>query len=418
LLEADNNEHADVYLIDRITGLIERVSVTSDGSEIRFDSVRGMPSDDGRLIAFESRGPMHPDATQPPGWVSPNVFLRDRLLGQTTFVSPDVAGQVPFFAVTLRDADASQSEVLLQTPQQLLNPGGDPLLAQTNLYLRNWDTGSIELVSVAAGGGLANGSSNSSRIISGGRHILFSSTATNLPAAPGPGTTLYLRDRHAGTTTRLLRPWHGGEFAVPLTLDLRTPRATPDARHIAFASTSRELLAEDAKRPSLSRQVYVLDRQTGVLERLSKSTTGEPANAPCSSADISDDARYATFYCEATNLPAGGRAIYALDRWTGQLAVVGAELGSHIGAPPNLDLARDGSAIAFSWRSADPASPYFDRLLVFTAELRGAPPAQPAVPVPLSTLWLPGLIIIALLMAGWRLGLSGFDGRTSQITKC
>jgi hypothetical protein len=69
-----------------------------------------------------------------------------------------------------------------------------------------------------------------------------------------------------------------------------------------------------------------------------------------------------------------------------------------------LELARDGSAIAFSWRSADPASPYFDRLLVFTAELRGSPPATPATPVPLGQRALPALLVTLLLvLGGWRL---------------
>jgi hypothetical protein len=380
--------------------------VTSDGTEIRFDSFEGFPSDDGRLVAFESRGPMHPDATQPPGWVSPNAFLRDRLLGQTTFVSPDAAGQVPFFPVTLRDADLSRSEVLLQTRQQLLDPLGNPLPSQSNLYLRNWDTGTIELVSVAVDGGLGDNASTLGRIVTGGRYVIFQSAATNLPAAPETGFNLYVRDRQSATTTRISRPWHGGEFETPFNLDLGPPRATPDLRYIAFASSSRELLPEDAGSTGLTRQIYVLDRQSNQLHRMSRSAMGDPGDAPSSSAEISDDGRYVAFFSRATNLPAGGSAIYVIDRTTDRWVNVTSTLGPLVGVStaPNLELARDGSAIVFSWRSADPASPFFDRLLVFTAELRGGPPATPAIPVPLGQRELPALLVTLLLvLGGWRL---------------
>lgn len=402
LVPEDTNQRADTYLVDRVVGTIERVSVTGQGEEVPYDSGGGFPSNDGRYVALESFGPLHPD-----GFISPvlnftNVFLRDRAAGTTEFISRNVDGNVGAFTVALQDSLPELTEVLLQTRSQLLDPSGNLFLDQINLYIRNWNSTDIELVSRPTGAALANGVSGIARITTTGRYVVFASTATNLPDAPPFGQNLYVRDRAAGTTQRLTRPWHGGEFDPPMAVDIYRPRLTVDGRWLMFASSGTELLPGDPRGLSLQSQVYLLDRDNGSYERISIGSDGQPGNAYSGVVDMSDDGRFLAFFSRASNLPAGGSAIYAIDRLTGAWVNVTQSLGPLVGVStqPNLEMARDGSAIAFSWRSADAASPYFDRGLIFTVELRGAQAA--ALPVPALAQWLTALLVLALLWVAAR----------------
>jgi hypothetical protein len=405
LVPDDTNLRVDTYLVDRQLGTIERVSLTSQNAEVGYDSFSGFPSSDGRLVAMSSRGPLHPDGFISPSLNFTNVFLRDRVTGTTEFISRNIDGSVSAFTVVLQDALADDSEVLLQTQSQLLDPSAAPFLQQANLYIRNWQSGTIDLVTRSAIGGLADGFSFG-RMATGGRHVVFGSTATNLPGAPPDGVNLYLRDRAAGTTVRLTRPWNGGEFSTPLSLDGYRPRLSADASLVLFASTSTELVDEEPRGLAMQQQVYLLNRSGSIIQRLSVDSNGQPGNAYSGVVDMSDDGRYVAFFSRASNLPAGGSAIYVIDRASGAWVNITEPLGPlvGVGTQPSLEMARDGSAIAFSWRSADPASPYFDRSLIFTVELRGSvPPAPPARPVPggPSGAWL-ALAALALIAAACR----------------
>ena len=400
LVAEDDNDHADTYFIDRQTGTIERVSVTSEETEARFDSIEGFPSDDGRYVIFQSEGQLHPDtpATLP----RLNVFLRDRIAGTTELISRDAFGNPRPNFFSLQDALPRTREFAMRTPSRVMDPSGDPPFVPSDIYVRNWETGEVELISISTTGTLSDDGAARATMSRMGRFVLFGSSSTNLPGASGPnqGINLYLRDRSTATTTRLTRPWHGGEFQEGMSLDIYRPQISADGRNVLFSSRSRELIQGDSQIEFMTQQVYVLDRQSGQLERLSATAEGEPGNHYNGVADLSDDGRYVAFYSQSTNLPAGDRAIYVTDRLSGESVNVTEPLGSNVGRQPNLDLAADGSAIAFSWRSANAALPdLFDRVLVYTVELQGdGPPSPPARPVP--TLATRGWMLLALFFLG------------------
>lgn len=399
----DDNERPDTFWYDRATGALERVSLTSAGEDIRFESFDGFPSSDGRYVPLESLGPLHPDATPAlPGFERRNAFLRDRIAGTTEFISSNISGQLTLLEVGLEDALPERSEVLLQTQSRLQSPPDDPLATNANLYVRNWVTGTVELVSSTAGGELANRTAGRGRLSTGGRFALFTSSATNLPGSPPvvSGSNLYLRDRQAGTTQRLTYPWQGGEFTDGMVMGGGSPRITPDGRYVIYSSSHPEVLPYDPSVTLLWQQVYLLDRQTGNTERISVDAAGMPGDGFNGTVDMSDDGRYLAFFSRASNLPAGGRAIYVIDRQTGTWANVTAPLGPDSGGSPNLELARDGSAIAFTWRVTDPALPALrDRTLMYVVDLGIAGPAPEPVAVPgPGRGWL--LLLAALLAVG------------------
>src|SRR4029453_15940937 len=98
LVPGDTNGVEDVFVHDRVTHTTTRVSVSSDAPESDQPSIRPAINGDGSVVAFVSKAStLAPSALspncapmpmlQPPGACS-EVFVRDRLAGTTTLVSP------------------------------------------------------------------------------------------------------------------------------------------------------------------------------------------------------------------------------------------------------------------------------------------------------------------------------------------
>src|SRR5207237_6550931 len=84
LAPGDTHQPVDIFVVDRSTGAIERVSVGPAGGQGNRDSAAPSLSGDGRLVAFSS------DATNlVPADTNKrtDIFVRDRRLGTTTRVS-------------------------------------------------------------------------------------------------------------------------------------------------------------------------------------------------------------------------------------------------------------------------------------------------------------------------------------------
>lgn len=91
LVAGDTNGYADIFLRDRTSGTIERVSVQSDGSQAFFDNRWPKVSDDGRFILFESESQNYVFEDDN---IKRDVFIRDRDSSLTTLVSTGAAGAI------------------------------------------------------------------------------------------------------------------------------------------------------------------------------------------------------------------------------------------------------------------------------------------------------------------------------------
>src|SRR5262249_13443691 len=84
LVPGDTNGTYDIFVHDRQTGMTERVSVASDGAQANGPSSFLALSADGRVVAFESRANnLVPGDTNGPA----DVFVHDRQTGVTERVS-------------------------------------------------------------------------------------------------------------------------------------------------------------------------------------------------------------------------------------------------------------------------------------------------------------------------------------------
>jgi Tol biopolymer transport system component len=158
---------------------------------------------------------------------------------------------------------------------------------------------SVERVSVDSAGGEADLDSRWSGVSDDGNLVVFDSEATNLVAGDANGhRDVFLRDVKAGTTIRLSVAAGGAEADGESTF----PAMTPDGRYVAFESDATNLVSGDLNGVT---DVFVLDRVSGIIERVTVDAAGAEADGQSARPSISADGRYVSFYSAADNLVAG-----------------------------------------------------------------------------------------------------------------
>lgn len=230
----------------------------------------------------------------------------------------------------------------------------------SDVFVRDRDSGVLERVSTTAAGSEAKGDSFCPTLSADGRWVAFLSRASNL--APGGANPLaramvYLHDRRDGSTVRISTAADGG---VP-DLDSECPSISDDGQRIAFASGARNLLATPSNE---ARDVYVHDRATRVTSRVSTSATGGDPNENSIAPAISGDGRFVVFQSWATDLlpearlPMSRRAfadatphVYLRDLESGETELVSVARAHPLQAPDGRSftpgISDDGRYVAF-----------------------------------------------------------------------
>jgi Tol biopolymer transport system component len=157
-------------------------------------------------------------------------------------------------------------------------------------------------VSVATDGTFGNSTSSGGVFSANGRFVAFASGATNLVAGDtNLAWDVFVRDLVAHTTERVSVTQTGAE--------------RPDGTFVAFSSRA-PLVDADTNSCTLPRgplffdvvncsDIYVRNRTTGAVERVSVASDGTQANGESGEPSISADGRYVVFMSSATNLVAG-----------------------------------------------------------------------------------------------------------------
>lgn len=289
--QVDTPGTSDIFLYERATGTITLLSHAAGSPLTVGDAPCGgwdgfgtfVPaevaiSEDGRWIAFECEAG-NLVAGQTESWLeSIDVFLHDRVTGQTTLVSRGHAS-----------ADTA-----------------------------------------------GNNSSGRPRLSADGRWIAFLSRATNLVAGATDNNgvdDLFLHDRDTGQTFLASRA--AGTAATAADNRSQSPALSADGKFVAFTSTATNLVPGqvDPPRSGSNQDVFLFDRVAGTVELISRasgSATATP-NGLSTYAAVDAAGRHVAFYSEATNLvpgqtgPKGG--VFLHDRVTRAT-----ELLSHTGA--------------------------------------------------------------------------------------
>ncbi|MFN8428018.1 MAG: hypothetical protein U0X87_17395, partial [Anaerolineales bacterium] len=200
LIANDTNAATDIFVKDRQTGEVTRVSVDSSGAQANEGSGGAAISNDGRYVAFISDA-SNLVANDTNGVT--DVFLRDRQLGTTTRISVSTSGES---ANAFSDYPLSISSdgrfVAFNSDASNLVPNDTN--NSTDIFVHDNQTGSTERVSVASDGTQADSTSFAPSISANGQFVVFTSRAANLVSGDtNNALDVFVRDRQAGTTTRV-----------------------------------------------------------------------------------------------------------------------------------------------------------------------------------------------------------------------
>lgn len=193
-----------------------------------------------------------------------------------------------------------------------------------------------------------NGSSGAASISSSGRHVIFTSLASDLVADDTNGEPdIFIRDLDVGRTERVSVS-SSGEQANSRSLGAMI---SGNGRFVAFGSYASNLVPGDNNG---SWDIFLRDLQAHTTALVSVGIGGEPANGWSGATSISDDGRYVAFDSEASNLVAGDtngvKDIFVramIDAKTERISV--GDLGSQAnGESTSASISADGQTVAFA----------------------------------------------------------------------
>jgi Tol biopolymer transport system component len=249
LVSDDTNGVEDVYLYDRGTRTTTRVSVATGGGQGNGDSFRAHLSADGRYVVFESVA-SNLVAGDTNG-VS-DVFRHDRVTGETVRVSVATGGgQASGGSLDATISDDGNLVAFSSTAFDLIASDAN---GASDVFVRDLTAGTTTRASITATGGEGDTASQEPVISGDGRFVAFSSLSTNMVAGDTNNVSdVFLRDRVAGTTTRVSVSSVGGE-ANRACLG---PSLSRDGRFISFRSDATNLVTG----APIPIQLYVRDVQ-------------------------------------------------------------------------------------------------------------------------------------------------------------
>jgi Tol biopolymer transport system component len=319
-------------------------------------------SPDGRFVLFSSSA--SDLVTNAGNQLGVNVYLRDRAGNSTVLVSANYSGTGAGNAGSVFSQISTNGRLVLFESE-----ASDLIANDTNnvsdIFVRDLQTGTNILVSVAADGGSASGWSSDPVMTPDGRYVAFVSVATNLVAGHSNAIPhLYVRDLVAGTTlwvTAGATPQVNATYAF-----MSTPAITPDGRYVAFGTTAKGL--SPGVPSSASCEIYLCDLVANTTTWVSTNAgatmsyiLGLSSNLPSFHPVISDDGRYIAFKTGWTNSiipPSSGTGAVVVFRYDalGATNVIVGTNGSPtstwtwwgVDDPYGPEMTPDGRFIAFS----------------------------------------------------------------------
>ena len=235
LVTRDTNEKLDVFVRNRETHVTRRVSLGRGGAQGNRHSLFAAISTHGRYVAFVSHASNleAPDTNR-----ASDVFVRDREAHVTRRVSVGrgrAQGNGESFAPAL---SAFGRYVAFESNSS--NLVAKDTNATWDVFVRDGEAHATRRVSVGAGGIQANGLSYDAAISARGQYVAFSSRASNLVAADtSHAEDLFVRDRRAHVTRRVSA---GPEGSRTMSFE---PAISAIGRHVAFTSEASNLVAGD-----------------------------------------------------------------------------------------------------------------------------------------------------------------------------
>ncbi len=228
LVAGDGNGSADIFVKDRQTGAVTRVSVRTGGTEATGDSVAPDISADGRYVTFVSAAALTVDDTNlnacsgaaVSGPSCPDVFVHDRTTGGTIRASVATAGTQADAASAAPRISGSGRYVAFESVATNLVAGDTNV--RRDIFLRDLVLTSTTRISVSTGGLQSDRDASAPSISDDGRWIAFLSEANTLDGSPDSLAC----DRNALACTRVFVRWMDGGTTGRAMLGVDRPGST------------------------------------------------------------------------------------------------------------------------------------------------------------------------------------------------
>jgi len=253
LVVGDTNGTWDVFVRDCLTGITERVSVSSSGKQANNESNYPSISSDGQIVAFHSNASNLVAGDTNGTW---DVFVHDRTTGRTERVSVDSSGaegnDYSFYpAISAGGLFVAYYSAASNLVSGDTNWAGD-------VFVHDRLTGTTERVSVDSSGAEGNLYSQLPSISADGQVVAFYSHATNLVSGDTNGRAdTFVHDRLTRITERVSVDSSG----VQGNDGSWDPSISADGRIVAFNSDASNLVAGDT---NAARDVFVHEPRCNV----------------------------------------------------------------------------------------------------------------------------------------------------------
>jgi Tol biopolymer transport system component len=344
LVRHDGNGVTDIFVKDRYTGRVDRVSEAGhegDGPSYDPPSV----SADARFVAFVSSA-TNLVAGDTNG--VDDVFVKDRRTGKLTMVSAATDG-TPGNAASYGSPSVSSDGryVAFRSDASNLVPGDTNKVA--DVFVKDVRTGAVERASTAADG--TQGDKlvvHGTAISADGRYVVFPSSATHLvPGDTNASVDVFVKDRRSGAVVRANTSATGAQ-TTSYTL---MPSITADGTKVAFVAWGDTLVPGDTEDTP---DVFVKDLGTGAITRVNTSSDGTVSESEPYAPVLSADGRWLAFSSLASNLVRHDTNnvddVFVKNLRTGETRRVSVsafgQQGDNFSTTPSLSA--DGRVVAFS----------------------------------------------------------------------
>ena len=238
LVTGDTNGKYDIFVKDRNTGAVERVSVDKLGNQADNGSYDASISSDGQYVVFNSSASNLVANDTNKTW---DTFVYDRntsSIERVSLASDGTQGNGPSVCVPF----ISQNARFVTFTSLASNLVSGDTNVNGDVFVHDRDTDTTTRVSVASNGTQANNSSYNPTISADGRYVAFASAATNLVAGTANGiNNIFVYDRDTNKIWCVSLSGSGTKGNAHANI----PTYSADGNYLAFRSDSSNLVSND-----------------------------------------------------------------------------------------------------------------------------------------------------------------------------
>jgi Ca2+-binding RTX toxin-like protein len=315
LVADDSNGVQDVFLKDLVTGEVALVSRSTSGMIGNGASTGVFLNAAGTELLFVSSAS---NLVVGDTNAASDIFSKNLVTGEVTLQSASAEGIIGDRASSLITASIDETKMLFASSSSNLVAGDTN--GVTDIFVKNFATGAVTLVSGTAAGDVGNGSSSGGPFSRDATKVLFASTASNLVAGDTNNQQdIFVKDLVTGAVTLV----SGAEAGVVGNGSSSVGRFSADGTKVLFTSIASNLVAGDTNN---QQDIFVKDLVTGEVTLVSGTAAGVVGNSSSTGPALSADGTKVLFTSIASNLVAGDtnnqQDVFVKDLVTGEVTLV------------------------------------------------------------------------------------------------